>query len=100
MVFKIVLIPSAREELEDAIEYYFKIYNSLSLKFYNEFDDFINVLETNPFFEKKYSNVRSGQLKSFPYCVHFIVDEEKLLVSIIAIAFAKQGRSNFQSRIE
>ena len=100
MVFKIGLIPSAKKELEEAIDYYFNIYNSLTQKFLNEFENLIRDLETNPFYEKKYAGIRSRNLKSFPYCIHFIVDEEKELVSIIAIAFAKQKQSDFQERIK
>lgn len=100
MGFRIVFIPSAKKDLEETIEYYFNIYQSLSQKFYIEFESLIQSLESNPFYEIKYSNVRSRHLKSFPYCVHFIVDEGKSLVSIIAITFSKQERTNFQSRIE
>jgi hypothetical protein len=45
----------------------------------------LKVIETNPFFEVRYSEIRCLPLQVFKYMIHFIVDEEKETVTIIAV---------------
>ena len=99
MVFKIKLLLSAQKDLEEAIEYYNQVNNKLSLKFYSEFLELNNLLEKNPFFEIRYNEIRTYNLKSFPYVVHFIINENLNLVIILAIVFGKMEKNKFQNRI-
>lgn len=98
MIFKIKLIPSALEELEEALEYYQQISPRLFKKFYDEFVEFHKLLEHNPYFEIRYGYVRTYKLKSFPYMVHFLINEELKKVIVIAIVFGKMNKTTFEDR--
>ncbi len=97
MAFDVLLIQSAEKDLNSAIEYYNKINTGLARKFYDEFLLVDSQLKTNPFFEIRYKNIRLLKLKSFPYLVHFFINEPLNQVVIIAIVFGKQERTNFQT---
>ena len=97
MGFKVLLAFSAEKDLEDAIDYYHQINQILPERFYDEFLELILLLETNPYFQKKYDLARTFKLKSFPYLVHFVINEECRVVKIIAIVFGRQEKTNFSN---
>ncbi len=99
MTFSIKLVPSAQKELEEALEYYLQISPNLLRKFYNEFVDLNELLEQNPYLEIRYKSVRTYKLKSFPYLVHFLINEELKKVIIIAVVFGKMKKTTFEDRI-
>lgn len=98
MAFKVKLLHSAQKDLEDAIGYYHKINTALAKRFYTEFIELSNILENNPFFEIKYHSIRTHRLRSFPYLVHFFINENSKLVVILAIVFGKRKKTNFGDR--
>lgn len=93
MVFEINFSLHAERHLENAIAWYKQISLPLASRFYKEFFSLIALLESKPFFQKKYDEVRTCKLESFPYLVH----EEMKVVVIIAVAFGKQGRTSFRN---
>lgn len=99
MAFKVKLLISARKDLEDAVEYYHKINPVLAKRFYDEFIELNLLLEKNPFFEIKYNFIRTYKLRSFPYLVHFLINEKSNLGMILAIVFGWRGKTNFEDRL-
>ncbi|MCC6372541.1 MAG: type II toxin-antitoxin system RelE/ParE family toxin [Bacteroidia bacterium] len=99
MAFKVKLIPSAENDLREAMAYYHSIRPNLGKMFFETFLQLNNTLQTNPFYAKKYKSVRTIALKKFPYLVHFIVDEEPQTVTIIAIIFGKGKKTTFAERL-
>lgn len=98
MSYKVTLLLSAQKDLEDALDYYAEINKALTTKFYEEFLQLNAILEQNPFFKTQYHTVRTYRLKSFPYLVHFVINEELNRVTIIAIVFGKQEKTTFDDR--
>lgn len=95
MAFEVNLSPSAKMDLEETFEYYNQASWSTAKKFYSEFINLHALLQQNPFFEIKYDVVRTCKLKSFPYVIHFIINEEQTNVTIIGIVFGGQKKINF-----
>lgn len=98
MAFEFFTKPPAKKDLFKAISYDIKIDGELAGKFYAEFINLNNLLKTNPHFAAKYNNIRTCKLKSFRYLRQFIIDENVMAVTIIAIVFGKRGRTNFAYR--
>jgi hypothetical protein len=96
MAFDVKFLLSAEKDLEEIINYYNQINETLSEKLYTELLGLISLLKQNPFFEIKYATIRVYKLKSFPYSVHFSINENVVL--IIAIAFGKQVKATFADR--
>lgn len=52
-----------------------------------------------PFFEVKYSIIRKLPLKKFPYSIHFTIDENEKVVSILAITCDYQKPENTRLKL-
>ena len=99
MAFKVKVRASAKKDLFKAIEYYEEINQTLAKRFHSEFLELNTFLETNPHFAIKYKYIRTFKLRSFPYVVHFVINEKDQIVTIIAITFGKQQKTDFEYRV-
>ncbi|MFE3872342.1 type II toxin-antitoxin system RelE/ParE family toxin [Flavobacterium sp. ZS1P70] len=89
--YKTTILPRAKQEVNEAAEYYESIRIGLGKLFYKEFKNYALTLNNIPFFEVKYNEIRILPLKKFPYSIHFTVDEFEKIVSIQAVT------SNYQN---
>jgi len=89
-MFEIVILLRAELEVDEIAEYYESLSNGLGTKFFNEYQEYVDTLNTFPFFEEKYNIIRTLPLKKFPYTIHFTVDEINKIVAIHAVT------SNYQ----
>ena len=89
-MFKIIILLRADLEVDEIAEYYESLSDGLGTKFFNEYQKYVDTLNTFPFFEEKYNIVRTLPLKKFPYTIHFTVDEINKIVAVHAVT------SNYQ----
>ena len=80
--YKSVILPRAKQEVNETGFYYESIRKGLGKLFYKEFKNYALTLNNIPFFEVKYNEIRTLPLKKFPYTIHFSVDEIEKIVSI------------------
>ena len=73
--FEIELRIRAKEEVDEIAFYYENLSIGLGKKFYKEFKEASRSLAINPFYQIHYEKVRRIQLKSFPYSIHFRINE-------------------------
>ena len=85
MSFKIKIEPEAVDDIQSGIFWYNKRQAGLGKKFLSELKLQINLLKTNPFFQIRYDKVRCLPFRSFPFMIHFTVNEIENLVIIHAI---------------
>jgi len=85
MAFSIYVDPKAIWDIQEAIDYYDEQQPGLGARFEATLNQHLLLLEKNPFFHKRYDDIRCLPLKKFPYMVHFTVDEKKYLVIIRAV---------------
>lgn len=58
----------------------------LGERFARQLQSTLNTIQRNPFFASiRYDDIRCAAIKKFPYLVHYHIDEEELVVTIIAI---------------
>ncbi len=89
-MFEIIILLRADVEVDEIAEYYESLCSGLGTKFFNEYQDYVETLKTFPFFEEKYNIVRILPLKKFPYKIHFTVDQNEKIVTLLAVT------SNYQ----
>lgn len=89
-MFEIVILLRAELEVDEIAEYYESLSDGLGTKFFNEYQKYVDTLNTFPFFEEKYNTVRTVPLKKFPYTIHFTVDEVNKVAAVHAVT------SNYQ----
>ena len=85
MNYAVVIEPRALDEIQEAIDYYNLISPRLGEKFYAELDSYFETLARSPKFQVRYKDIRCVPLKTFPYMIHFRIDEIEMEVLIEAI---------------
>jgi plasmid stabilization system protein ParE len=84
MVYKIIVSPRAQKEIENAIDYYALYSENAPLNFIIALKEAYSTLGINPFFKIQYKSICALKLYKFPYSLHFIIDEKKNTVRILA----------------
>lgn len=95
-MYKVLLQPRAKEELQQAIFYYAELnVTGLVEKFIQSFEDTLSALEMNPHFQIKYIPYRACKMKKFPYILFFRVIEELKLVAVESIFHTSQDTDKY-----
>lgn len=82
---KIVFLPLAEQELQQAITYYEEQLKGLGRQFFNEIDYAINLIKLFPSgWHKIDGNARKCIVKRFPYLILYHVEKDQLVISAIA----------------
>ncbi len=99
MIWKLVYRPFVKQDLQKAIQYYKLISPNLAKSFLIRVREAEKYISQNPYGDDvMYRQIRMHNLKQFPYHIHFMVDEERKKVVILAIAFSKRENLNFYDR--
>ncbi len=98
MSFKVIINKKAIKDIEETVEYYNKQSYGLGSKFESVLDEFIQVLETNPSFRIRYDKVRCLPIKTFPYMIHFSINEKREIVKIHAVLNTKRNPKIWENR--
>lgn len=84
-MFKVVFKKRAENQVETIASWYHERQARLGNQFLDEIDFASDFLTVNPFFSIKYLDVRSYLLNDFPYLLFYRIDEQKMIVRIIAV---------------
>jgi len=84
--FVVIFSPIAIDDAEQAVEYYEEKQTGLGKRFARQLQSTLNSIKRNPFFASvRYDDIRCAAVKKFPYLVHYHINEEELLVTIVAV---------------
>lgn len=84
--FTVIFSPVAIDDAEQAVDYYEEKQTGLGKRFAAQLQLTLNTIKRNPFFASiRYDDIRCAGIKKFPYLVHYHINEEELLVTIIAV---------------
>ena len=86
MDFEILITNSAEKDIENAIDYYINVLQSIDIaeKFYTDLNSSINSFSINPYY-RFYQSFRGKPLSKFPYIVFFDVHEKSKIVEILGV---------------
>ena len=91
--------PAVRDDLSSAINYYKKISPELAKQFLHRVREAKEYIALYPLgFQIKYKNVRTLLLQQFPYHIHYLIDEEKKQIVILAIINSYKNPEDFSVR--
>ncbi len=86
----------AKFEIEEAFDYYNNLpYDQLGEKFLNDYLLTIELLEINPFFQKRFNNYRVIPLNKFPFILIYFILEEQKLVFIESVFHTSQNPKKY-----
>ncbi|ARN78040.1 hypothetical protein BST97_08525 [Nonlabens spongiae] len=81
MVHLLTFDEEALIDFKEAVEYYKQISADLASRFQVEFWSKIEELKTNPLqYQSRYRDIRLAHLKKFPYAIHFIMEDKRVVV--------------------
>ena len=90
MAYKVDVLISAEREIGEILEYYSKINVLLPGKFLDNLKSTYRYLEQNPFFQKRYKNIRGVPITNFPFMIFFVVEENLKIVRILSCFHTSQ----------
>ena len=95
MAYKIVLSPKAEIEIDNAIQYYNQFSKSAAKSFKKQLSNSYKKIRLNPFFEKKYNNVRFLPFSKYPYIVLFRIDEVSKKAFVLSVFCTHQNPKKY-----
>jgi plasmid stabilization system protein ParE len=99
MSFIFINKPSVTDDIQDIVDYYKNIHLELAIEFLDRLEEAKKHIANFPeAFQIKYKNVRMVLLMQFPYQIHYIVDEEKMQIIILAIIHAYKKPRDYSKK--
>jgi plasmid stabilization system protein ParE len=98
-MFKVIILPLTKKDIHEAAQWYQTKQPGLGKRFTGEVRSKVKYLERNPMTcAKKYDNVRTAVLNTFPFLVHYTIDEVKNIVVISAILHTSRNPKIWENR--
>ena len=98
MSFEIFIEPEVFTDIQENIDWYNKQKAGLGFEFYNVVLKSFKILKLNPFYRIRYENVRCLPIKTFPFMIHFTVNEVEKLIIIRAILSTSRNPKIWKER--
>lgn len=96
---RLLISEEAFWDIKEAIGYYSQISESISEKFKEQLSKGLDYIVSNPLtITLKYKIVRSYNLRSFPYQIHFIYEEERVM--IVGVFHGKSNPKSWEDRLD
>lgn len=99
MKYKLSVSLHALMDIEDAINWYESIHQSLGQDLKLSLFESLDYIEQNPYqFSKKYKEVRVKFIRRFPYGIHYVIFNNE--VKVIAFFHMKKDPKKWNQRID
>lgn len=99
MSYTFVNKPAVTFDIEDIVDYYKSINPELAIAFLDRVEEAKKYIVDFPTaFQIKYKNVRTVLLEQFPYHIHYIVDDTKKQIVVLAVIHAYKNPKDYSNR--
>ena len=99
MSYSFVNRPAVKVDIINATNYYKKINPELAKQFLFRIREAKAYIALSPIgFQIKYNNVRTLLLRQFPYHIHYLIDDTKQQIIILAIIHAYKNPTDYSNR--
>ena len=85
MPFTIKIEPEAKHDIQEGIDWYNKQQPGLGREFHAAVKKHLKKLQTNPYFQIRYEEVQCLPLTTYPYMIHFTINEQQQKVIVHAV---------------
>lgn len=83
--YKVTADPRVKQDLKDAKCFLDGKQKGLYKKFLEDYRKALGKLQTNPFFQVRYKDIRCLPLEVFKYMLHFKIDEQNQSVTVFGV---------------
>lgn len=99
MSYTFVNKPAVIYDIEDIVDYYISINIELATALLDRIEEAKKYIADFPeAFQIKYKNVKTVLLKQFPYHIHYIVDDAKKQIVVLAVIHAYKNPKDYSKR--
>ncbi len=99
MSYRLIDRAAAHKEIADAARWYNRQQQGLAKKFQAHIKEKAGKLRTNPYlFQVRYHDIRSAPLQRVPFMIHYLVDEARKAVIVIAVMHTHRDTDDWQQR--
>lgn len=99
MSYTIKLLPDARADIKDIIDYYEEQQDGLGARFFKQLVPAIRQVRQNPaIFQIRHKKVRQAPVKKFPIWIHYLIEEQEKRVVIIAATHSSRDPQVWKNR--
>lgn len=78
--YPVIVTHKARVDIQATVRWYNSKQKGLGKRFYFFFNQAISTLQSTPFFQIRYDEIRCLKIKRFPYLIHYLVDDEHVYI--------------------
>jgi len=101
MGYKMIFASKVENDLQESIDWYNEKQISLGARFLNEVKKQLNYIKRNPHaIVIRYDNIRCSKVKTFPYLIHFTIEEDIKTIKVIAVFNTNRNPSIWVERIK
>jgi len=84
MAFKVIASPVAKSNVREAVTYYKKeVSNKVAQKFIEDYEQTIQRIKQNPYFQIYYKDFRGLTMRKFPYIIFYQISDDIILVKAV-----------------
>lgn len=84
MVYNLKILPLAKIDLVEIVNWYENIKKGLGKKILNLLKAEIKIIRNNPtLYQIRYDSTRIALIKIFPYLIHFEIDKKEIIIKAI-----------------
>ncbi len=99
MDYKIIHKHAVEIDIATTLDYYSGFNLKLARQFMFRFEEaIINIARSPLGFQVKYKEVRTLMLKQFPYHIHYIIDDIRMQIIILAVIHAYKNPMDYSGR--
>ncbi len=81
MKYSLIVKPEAELDTLKSAKWYEKRQKNLGVRFLEEVEEKLNLITQNPLhYQVRYKDTRLALVEHFPYAIHFILEENKIIV--------------------
>jgi plasmid stabilization system protein ParE len=98
-MYRTIILPQAKTDIRNAVIWYENRQGKLGKRFIFEVRGCINRLNSNPYlFQIRYDYIRTAVVKSFPFLIHYTIDEDSKNVIIVSVFHTSMNPENWKDR--
>jgi mRNA-degrading endonuclease RelE of RelBE toxin-antitoxin system len=97
--YRVIYAPEVETELQESIDWYYGKQHGLGARFLKNVKEQLDYIEKNPYgVAIRYDEIRCSKVKTFPYLIHFKIEEEIKTVKVIAVLNTNRNPAIWISR--
>ncbi|HBE40725.1 MAG TPA: hypothetical protein DDW27_05895 [Bacteroidales bacterium] len=96
--YKLVIKHQAFIDIQEGISWYDSRQEGLGIRFLEAIEQEYKTISLNPHFQIRYDELRCLPMKSFPYMIHFIIDDVLRQVVILGVINTSKNPGNWKRR--